>query len=182
MKKKTVSLGILLLIVSLFGCSTDSDGTSESFIKAKIGGVSWESSTIRYSNLLAGTIGGENGQSYDLSAQDENFRVELFAAEIGVSDGCMTNKEYTADFNYLTFLYAVDGGTYVGVYAITPFDDSEESDVIVNVTSCGDGKISGTFSGTLYLVGDGLIGFDTPDIISITEGEFKNVLFDLHNF
>jgi len=75
------------------------------------------------------------------------------------------------------FFYFEVNGNFFSVHnnKRDPFDDTEESDVIITITSCSGDTISGAFSGTFYTEAE------IPDNIVpqevVVSGEFKNLLF-----
>ncbi|MDY8138488.1 hypothetical protein [Aquimarina sp. 2201CG5-10] len=169
-----VLIGVLMLV--LISCSSDdSSGDDQSYMSATIGGDFWES-TDHTSTLTH--IPSLSMQRYDLTGKDENYQVGMILFEEQITD-CMTSKTYDDFPNKIVmlFYYGVGNDNFVSEHSNTVITDpSIESDIRVTVTSCSDGMISGTFSGTYYKVGD-LSGLDTPEIVTITNGVFNNIPF-----
>jgi len=162
------------VLISLVSCSSDDNNntnTETSFIRAQIGDVTWESSeTITSSVIQVGQL----GKRFDLTAQNDDIRITLASEQTTVGGECMNLVSYSGD-NILTILwYAVGDGTYAGLYDETPWlGDPSEQNFVITITSCENGLISGTFSGTQFISGGSNSNY--PDTVEITNGEFQNV-------
>ncbi len=162
-------------MISVVSCSSDDDNntdTGASFIRAQIGGEDWEANeTITSSVLQVGDL----GMRFDLSAQNEDIRFTIATSQFTVGE-CMETTSYSGD-DILTILwYAVGDGTYAGLYDETPWQgDPSEQNFVITITSCENGLISGTFSGTQFISGGSSENY--PDTVEISNGEFSNVPF-----
>jgi len=183
--KKSIIYGLTMFFLTFLntGCSDkEEDPDNESYIEIAIGDDIWE--PTEYTSVLT-NISSLNGHRYDLFAQNEDYQIFLAAAEESAAD-CITEKDYTATGDnldeVLMFFYFKINGNYVSVHNDKKdvFNDEEESDVIVTITSCSGDTISGTFSGTFYTE------FDIPDDIVpqevVISGEFKNLPFTRQEF
>lgn len=171
------SLGVLL---SFSSCSVTDDSPQEegeTLISANIGGEDWEA-TIHKATLI---VIKDHGQRFDLEAFDEAFKIKLGVSEFGPDDGTLTEKTYTDPSNTaLVFYYGMGNNNYFLEHHST-LDFDSEPDIEINITSSSSEAVSGTFSGTFYKVGD-LTGRNTPEIVVISNGKFRNVPFELHEY
>ena len=167
---------LLLIVLITVSCSNDDSSASNSSIRAKIGNIQWNSSDNTSSLTQIASLGQ---QRYDLTAWDENYKIVLAISENNI-DNCMSVGSYTNDNLLLWFYYGVGNGSYVSEHSDEILgNNSIVSDIIVNVTSCTNNTISGTFSGTFYKNGD-LSGLNTPEIVTITDGVLSNVPYTLY--
>ncbi|MBV1923967.1 MAG: hypothetical protein KUG68_08075 [Flavobacteriaceae bacterium] len=169
LKVCTLVLGLICIV----SCSSDDDNTdtNASYIRAQIGGESWEATQTLTSTVLQV---GDLGMRFDLSAQNEDIRFTVAANQFTVSE-CMDLTSYTGDNTLTTLWYAVGDGTYAGLYDEDPSNgDPGEENFVISITSCENGLISGTFSGTQFII---VSGSNRPDTVEITGGEFRNVPF-----
>lgn len=170
---------IFCSLIFLFQSCSSSDDTPEIeegiLISANIGGVAWEA-TNHNATLLVIT---DQGQRFDLEAFDEIHKIKLGVSEFGPDDGTLTEKTYVDPNNtFLVFYYGMGNNSYFLEHHATP-DFESEPDIVINITSSTAEAVSGTFSGTFYKVGD-LTGMDTPEVVKITDGIFRNVPFEFY--
>lgn len=174
------SFFFLGLLISIISCSASDDSpeeNGETLISAKIGGVDWEATTHKATLIVI----QDQGQRFDLEAFDKAFKIKLGVSEFGPDDGTLTEKTYTDPNNTgLAFYYGMGNNTYILEHHSTPDFDSEP-DIKIHITSSSSEAVSGTFTGTFYKVGD-LTGMNTPEIVVITDGIFRNVPFEVHEY
>ncbi len=165
---------LFIAITSLVACNSDDDNNTDlesSFIRAQIDNVSWEANETVTSTVLQV---GDLGMRFDLTAQNEDFRFTLAAKQFTVNN-CMDLTSYEGD-NILAYIwYGFEDGTYGSYYDKEPsLGNPGEENFIINISSCENGLISGTFSGTQFTIANSP---NYPETIEITNGEFQNVPF-----
>ncbi len=179
MKRVIYLIAMMFLALNLSSCGGNEENLSgDSYVRVTIGDDTWEATN--YTSVLS-HITNLEGQRYDITAYNENYKIVLAVAESRMSD-CVTVKEYTRagpnlDEALIWFYYGLGNNSYANVHNDKQdvFDDLEESDVVIRITSCSGGKISGEFSGTFYN-GTALPGIEVPEQVVIS-GEFKNLPF-----
>ncbi|WP_378175185.1 hypothetical protein [Aquimarina sp. SS2-1] len=182
MNKRVPKILLVLTLLSIFSvsCSSD-DGTSadnSSFMSATIGDTDWQSTQINFSNL---TVVNGQGQRYDVSAGNQDIEFVLAVVDRNLGD-CITPGIYGGDDVLFIYYYNLDG-TFVSEHFPTPLSDNTiESNLQVTVTSCADGKISGTFSGTMYSnFFDQSQQENDYETLEISNGRFQNIPFQVIN-
>jgi len=169
---KSLRLLFFVSCLLILGCASDdnSSNNNNSFMSAIIDSNGWESSTIEISNL--NVFGSSDFQQLLIRGANDNFKISIAVNE-QIASNCITLGTYSSNFVSMDYAYLTDSGVFLTEYYNDPIDDSLEPDAIINITQCNNGLVSGTFSGTLYK------GFGSTDTVSITEGEFQNVPFNL---
>ena len=163
----------LIIIIVFTGCSSNSnEDDNTGFMRAKIDGVAWEANEIIISNLNVFDL--QNFQQYSLQGGNENFKIAIAINE-QIASNCSTVTTHSGITVQMSYSYILESGNFVTEYFNNNSDVDTQSDLIINVTACDDGIISGTFSGTLYRVNS------SNDTISITDGEFNNIEFIINN-
>ena len=165
---------IIIAATSFVACNSDDDNNTDSegsYIRAQIDNVNWEANETVTSTVLQV---GDLGMRFDLTAQNDDFRFTLAAKQFTVNN-CMDLTSYEGD-NILAYIwYGFEDGTYGSYHDKEPsLGNPGEENFIINISSCENGLISGTFSGTQYLISSSTI---YPEAIEITNGEFQNVPF-----
>ena len=175
MRVQFLKVWILIIAATSFvACNSDDDNNTEleeSFIRAQVDNVNWEASETLTSTVMQV---GDLGMRFDLMAQNDDFRFTLAANQFTVNN-CMDLTNYEGD-NILAYIwYGFEDGTYGSFHDKEPSNGNPgEDNFIISISSCEDGLISGTFSGTQYLISSSTI---YPETIEITNGEFQNIPF-----
>lgn len=175
MKKILIYSFSIVILFTTFSCSNDDDSSNDNdnsaVFKATINGEQWEASVFEDTNGLIQIVSNQE-QLFQLTASSNGIRLRVVLTATEISD-CMATGSY--DFpNRVDISYATSGGGWLGGH----FYDTDGQGAYVmtlNVTSCSNNTISGTFTGSY--TGDS--GPDSPTSIVITNGVFQNIEFDI---
>lgn len=172
---------VLIFLISLACSPNDSpeeeEEPGEPYMTAEIGGVAWVADTITRSGISV----REDGQSYGLFGNDENFGVY-----ITISDSPYVNRGVLREGNYTGTEIFFEFAHLYGQYAIPAYfqGDRSTSDNVIEIIHSDGNTISGNFSGTFFKGERNyppLIDENSPEQISITNGEFRNMPLDHHS-
>ena len=170
---------ISLLLINL-GCTSeesrdDENEILEPYVSAEIGGNAWAGDSITRSAISS----VRDTQSYSLMAQDNNFFIYITLIESDTFDeGVIAPGKYRGTKIFMEF------GQFYGNYAIQAYfqENRSTSDNEIEIIHSDGNTISGNFSGTFYK-GDRnyppVVDENSPDIIYITNGEFRNMPLNL---
>ena len=182
---------ILLVLFSLtliFSCASDNSGSEDNasaVFKGKINGEFFEANTISNSNLIHQTNGATQGAVLTFYSENDQYKFTFAIAEHDNDSNCMGEGDYrnsdTSNREVIIWIsYKFNGNTYQVHFPDddSPFDTTE----FAKVTNCNNNKISGEFSGT-YTKDSDFEGVteSTPQTISLTEGVFENIEFNVVN-
>ncbi len=159
MKNLLLKFIAIVLLVSLSNCKKEESSTT---FKVKINNYSFNTSPM-------GTVTkypSQNKRRIDVQGSDSKYRVNIALQTDGV-DGCIPEKEYT-EYDVLLMITYIEGGRS-DIYHFPDYDTFS-----IDITSCKDQVISGTFSGVLIKQGDPA---SIPDTLKLTNGVFENVKY-----
>jgi hypothetical protein len=160
MKNLFLGLISIVLIASLSNCKKEDDEVS---FEVKINDYSFTASPI-------GTVikdASINKQRIDIQGVDSKYRVNI-AFQVDGLDDCVPTRKYT-ERDVLFMITYLEGNRTV-VYHFPDFDTVE-----INVTSCENNVVSGTFSGDLIKSGGPA---SVPDTLKLRNGVFNNVKYN----
>jgi hypothetical protein len=160
MKNLFLGLISIVLIASLSNCKKEDDEVS---FEVKINDYSFTTSPI-------GTVikdASINKQRIDIQGVDSKYRVNI-AFQVDGLDDCVPTRKYT-ERDVLFMITYLEGNRTV-VYHFPDFDTVE-----INVTSCENNVVSGTFSGDLIKSGGPA---SVPDTLKLRNGVFNNVKYN----
>jgi len=169
MKKLLITaLGCVALMFT--SCSSDDNGgsTSTGSFSAKVDGQTWSTSSVSASLTTV-----------DVDAEGAGTALQIFATKNDQS--WFTLIIPLTDLTEGTFTFAgIDTiGSLRHVNSAMSYADSNDDGGVFNVTitdlDIENGRVSGTFSGTL-------VSFDDVPNVSITEGEFTNILMVTNDY
>lgn len=171
---KAIIVAFFLTII--VGCSSDSSSSSSSnTITLTLNGVD-EVANVTYASLVKSE--GSNEKLLEITAENDDYVFEInFFGEYS-SDNAMPIGDYiyssstVEGFVYIS--YKRDGNTY-GMH----FPDNGV--LSISSISGSNKKVSGTFTQTLSGGGD-LFGETLPSTLTITNGVFNNVSFEIINY
>lgn len=172
MKKSLCYLMVLLTFTINSSCSSNSTSDGDAIFRATINGELWEATLFSDTDGLYQIMAADE-QLLQILGTDDNIRLRIVLTTFGISD-CMPSGNY--DFpNRIDISYGYPGDAWVGGHF---YDEDMNGNKIMtlNVTSCSENKISGTFSGSY--TGDS--GPDSPTNIVITDGVFENIEFPIY--
>ncbi len=161
----------LIILTSCNGSDDDATTTSNSVFKATINGVEWVASEFKSSNgLIQYPITSE--QLFQLTASSNGIQLSVRLTATQISD-CMSVGSY--DFpNRIEIAYqTVNGDWITGHFYDT--DTNGNRIMTLNVISCENNVISGTFSGSY--TGASAPGSATNVVIG--NGSLENISFDV---
>lgn len=172
MIKKFSGLLVLLLVTTLFSCSDDSEGgnTSSSSISATIDGQPWASiDGGAVANVVNVQLNDQDVLALQIVAiKADQSTVTMQFPITNLAEGTYTfSGEAAGQLSYIASL------TEMNLY--TTADPSGSFTIVLTEVNLEEGKITGTFSGTLY----NMVGTDS---IEITNGAINNVSFITSDF
>lgn len=172
MKKSFLKISIIILVVfSLADCKKNEDEILPSF-KANLNEIAFEPAAIACSLTQEGLM---NLQRLVLIAGDDDTNIISLAIEADAINNCMPTGDYPTEDILITLSYITNNGSAITEHIHTDVDSN--STLSVSITACDNGKISGIFSGTFRKVGVLQDEIVTPELVEVTNGEFKNIPF-----
>ncbi len=165
----------ILLVIVVISCSSDDSNAVSSSFSAKINGVDFQASTKEA--ILLNSNNSDRTLSV-VAANLDNIISLQFKSNI-TTNTCVELGTYTEQDAYLFLDYFLNDGLNTVSEHSSIFDNGSTS--LITVTSCANGKISGTFSATLYKQATLQNEIETPEIVEITEGKFENIKITYRN-
>jgi len=162
-----------LMFLAIVSCSSDDDNDSapdnnQGTITAKINGQPW---TGEVSSVTLIRVEAEGAQRFDISAEDDDIRLLLAATGTYTESGAMTLGTYTFPQGALFVPSYKVNGNYFGEHM------PEEGTMIITAVNPGTRKISGTFSFVADKAGTLQNQVTTPEVLTVTEGQFTNLTY-----
>lgn len=168
MRKLFLKLSIILLAFFLFSCDKKEDENTISF-EMDLNGGTFEPAAIYCS------ISQMNSQQMFLHASDDDTNSIRIFIETGTIQNCMPTGEYPIEDILITLSYITNNGGTVVEHS--HLDANLNSTLSASITACSGDEISGTFSGTFRKIDVLQDEFETPEIVEISNGRFKNIPF-----
>ncbi len=157
-----------------FSCSKDNSSNNDNntaSYRAYINGELWEASVYEETNGLIQLV-SNNEQIFQLTASSNGIKLSVYITATELSN-CMAVGSY--DFpNRIDISYQNEYGGWIGGH-LYDIDNDGNPVMTLNVTSCNNNVISGTFTGSYT----GNSGPGTPTNVIITDGVFENIEFDI---
>ena len=176
----------MLFSLTILFYSCDSDEVSEetssvATFTAKINGEMITANTITNSNLIHQDNGINQAAILVFYAENDQYEFTVTLADYNNTTNCLSTGDYKNDIEgkevILWISYKNNGNTYM---IHLPTESDGVTAEYIEITNCSNNKISGNFSSSYEKMGE-IDGLTTPDNISITEGRFENIVFNVVN-
>jgi len=167
MKTLLYTLSIILVVVIIASSCKKQNEQVPSF-KAYINGIEFVPKSV-------GCSLSNNSQHLIIHTSDETTKTLSIFLETDTISDCMPTGNYPTQDIMIVLSYYTENGSVITEHIHT--DINSNSTLSASITSCSNGEISGTFSGTFKKVATLQDEFITPDIVEITNGEFNNIPF-----
>ncbi len=163
-----------LMFLAIASCSDDDNDSTpnneQGTITAKINGQQW---TGDVSSVTLIRVESEGAQRFDISAEDDDIRLLLAATGAYTESGAMTLGTYTFPQGALFVPSYKVNGNYFGEHI------PEEGTMVITAVNPTTKKISGTFTFVANKVGTLQNQVTTPEVLTVTEGQFTNLTYTI---
>lgn len=170
MRKLFYTISILSVLVLASSCGKEEDFGKVPIIKATINGNAWETTNLSDAKLVQ--TPEINQQNLTVEGVFGNIKLTINIVDKPISS-CLAIKSYNNP-SAVSIAFKTSDGAFINDYSYQK-DATENNIMSLTVTSCKDGAITGTFSGS-YIEN---IQSENAKKITISNGTFENIPFEI---